>query len=401
MVLPILLILLFLGLAIFLPFRAKNPPERFPVVTLGLIALNVLSFALTSQYFLVVRESAVHAFALSHETLGLPRLLTSMFLHGSIFHLLGNMLFLWIFGGPVEGRLRSLPFLALYLTCGLAGGLLHDLVVGMFEPDKFMLGASGAIMGIAGAYLYIFPYSTICVFWLFRVMQCQARWIVLLYIGQDIMQGLGGSGGGTAHFAHIGGFGVGLLTVWLLRVRRDGEEFSNAQATVSDMRDYNLMTLYEMEPLMQQAAPPPKLALAYCQKALLTPGARGEEQCVAALRQHGRMLVESGDACALAAVLLGLPPAVAAQNLPLVFFLRLGSRLERENCADLATRLYRRICEINMRAPDAEVALYRTGRLLENVYRDREGAKAYYGELLRLFPNGQMALDARRSLAHL
>ncbi len=148
---------------IFLPYRAKNPPERFPYATLGLMITNTLIFAATSKYFLVVRESVVHQYAVSHETFSFPRLLSAMFLHGDLFHLASNMLFLWIFGASVEGRIKPFKFLGLYFLAGLGGGVLHEVMVGILAPKQFGLGASGAIMGVAGAYLYMFPYRSYAV----------------------------------------------------------------------------------------------------------------------------------------------------------------------------------------------------------------------------------------------
>ena len=101
-----------------IPYRAKNPPPQFPYVTVALIVINTLIFALTCNSHLVVRESVVARFAMSHNTLSPLTLLTAMFLHGSLLHLAGNMLFLWIFGAATEGRLRPLRFLAVYLFAG-------------------------------------------------------------------------------------------------------------------------------------------------------------------------------------------------------------------------------------------------------------------------------------------
>ena len=132
-----------------IPYRAKNPPESFPYATLGLILLNTLIFAITSEYFLVIRDEVTKAWAVSHDTLNPLRLITAMFLHGSIIHLGGNMLFLWIFGAAAEGRLGTIKYLLIYFIAGITGGLLHDGVVGYLHPTQFGLGASGAIMGIA------------------------------------------------------------------------------------------------------------------------------------------------------------------------------------------------------------------------------------------------------------
>src|SRR5512135_1416160 len=111
----------------FIPVRTKNPPERPPVVTIGLIALNVLIYAFTSDGF-EVRDEVVSQFALTHANAGPLTLFSSMFLHGGAMHILGNMWFLWILGAAVEGRLGHLKYLALYLLSGLTGDGLHLLM---------------------------------------------------------------------------------------------------------------------------------------------------------------------------------------------------------------------------------------------------------------------------------
>src|SRR5258708_37049548 len=133
-----------------LQFRAKNPPEHFPFVTVGLIVANTLVFALTSHYCLFIRHEIVEDFAVSHNTLSLFRLITAMFLHHDLLHLAGNMLFLWIFGASSEGRMRPWFLLPSYLIAGLAGGMLHELFMGHLHPAQLSLEASGAVMGVAG-----------------------------------------------------------------------------------------------------------------------------------------------------------------------------------------------------------------------------------------------------------
>jgi membrane associated rhomboid family serine protease len=383
-----------------IPFRAKNPPERFPWVTVVLIAVNALIFALTSDHLIVVQKSAVVAYAVSHETLSLTRLLTSMFLHGSILHLGGNMLFLWIFGASLEGRLGPAKYLGLYLVAGLAGGLLHDLAAGSLAPAQYSLGASGAIMGLAGAYVYVFPYSHICLFWLFYfrggVTEWQARWVVLLYVGMDVFFAfLLPHGDGVAHFAHLGGFGAGLLGVLLLRPRRDSVDFSEAQAVRAEMQDYSLLSLNEMEVLMQQPREDLQLIMAYCDKSLR--GYNGHtDRCLAALNRHIKTLVEGADPVWLAQTLLAIPHHFG--SVPPIFFLRLGSRLEAMAAYDLAVSLYRRLHELSPTAPETEMALFRTAQLMRTVYHNREYAWRTYNEMLRLFPHGPMSLDAQRAL---
>lgn len=395
----------------FLPYRAKNPPESFPYVTLGLIATNTLVYALTSEYFLSVRRGVLEDFAVSHAQFTPERIFTALFLHGDLFHLFGNMLFLWLFGSSVEGRLRPLKFLAVYFAAGLAGSLLQDFVTGLLAPKMWNLGASGAIMGLAGAYLYMFPYSTVCCFWMYYyrvgVTEWQARWVIGLYVGLDLVQGFFfrglGIAGGVGHFAHLGGFGAGLALTALLRARRDSLEYADAQAVRADMRgDYSVLSANELEPLMasaQSTANVP-LVLAYLKKRLMEHDGRGWPIALGTLRQHEWLLLDRADPDELARVALSLP--ISAGHLPPVFYLRLGGKAETSGSFDTAALLYRRVYDINPQAPDAETALLRGGRLAEQTNADKAQAAApYYTEMLRRFPHGPLADQARTALMRL
>jgi membrane associated rhomboid family serine protease len=147
-----------------------------------------------------------------------------MFLHGSLFHLLGNMLYLWIFGNNVEDVLGPLRFLLFYIICGLAASLTHIA----FHPLSRvpMIGASGAIAGVLGAYFLLFPgarvLTLVFLFFFIRIIPVPAGLVLGLWF---IMQVLNvGLGGGVAWFAHIGGFVAGLVLAlpWIGRARRMG-----------------------------------------------------------------------------------------------------------------------------------------------------------------------------------
>ena len=397
----------------FLPYRAKNPPERFPYVTISLIVVNCLVYLATIDYSSVgmamlggIRDDVVQSFAVSHATLSPLRLFTAMFLHENIFHIAGNMLFLWIFGAALEGRLGPSRYLGLYLFAGLTGGLLHDLMVGVGRPDQMSLGASGAIMGVLGAYLYVFPFSTIrCAYywgWWWRgVTEWQARWVVLMYVGTDALEAFLFRGmDGVGHFAHLGGAAMGLLSAFLLGVPRDGEEYSNVQAVVADTRDISLLNLYDLEALMQKPNPEPRVILTYCDKALTTSVGGGEQKCLAALQHHGRLLGDQADPVELANVLLRLS-LPTAKGIPMIFYLHLGSRLERIASNELAVRVYYLIGEINPQSTDYEAALVRLAHLAQQAYGDQEMAKGFYQEIMERFPNGQMAGEAHRALSQM
>ncbi len=392
-----------------LPYRAKNPSPVFPYVTVSLIVLNTLIFALTCNGHLQVRDSVVQRFAFTHMSFSPLTLLTAMFLHGSPLHLIGNMLFLWIFGSATEGRLRPLRFLAVYLFTGIVGDLLSDFVMGLLNPDVYNLGASGAIMGLAGAYLYLFPYAPIRLVWFMwffvlprgGITEWQARWVILYFVGWDVINGIiMGGGDGVGHLVHLGGAAAGFVAVWLLRMPRDGEDVAEVQATLSDLRDVTLLPLHDLEALMQRPTTDVRLILAYCRQSLIAPMGASEAKCLWALRQYGSLLMEQADPNVLAGLVapLSLP---TARQIPTMFFLRLGSRLERAGNYDGAVRLYYRMCEVFPPCPDVEMAYLRVARMMEHNYGDRTQARFCYAKMLELFPRGAMCLEAEGGLRRL
>jgi len=211
----------------FIPLRDDNPTSRFPLVTVALIAVNtaVFLFQAATPHGLelaALRFGAV-PYAITHSAgpaapAGVPpllTLLTSMFLHGSLFHLLGNMLYLWIFGNNIEDRLGPVRFALFYAACGVAAALTHVA----FEPGSRipMIGASGAIAGVLGAYAVLFPRARVktVVFLIFYidVVAVPAGLVLGLWFVLQILNV--GMGGGVAWFAHIGGFLAGILLIWL------------------------------------------------------------------------------------------------------------------------------------------------------------------------------------------
>jgi membrane associated rhomboid family serine protease len=217
-----------------LPLRDENPTKRIPAVTIFIIALNCLIFlyqALSPQgldyytlkmgaipYEITHFESLTHVPRLSP----LVALFTSMFLHGSLFHLLGNMLYLWIFGNNVEDFLGSFRFILFYLLSGLGASFTHII----FNPNSQvpMIGASGAIAGVLGAYFILYPGARVSTFvFLFvfiRVIPIRAAYVLGFWFLMQLLNV--GLGGGVAWFAHIGGFllGIALIKLFSRRKRR-------------------------------------------------------------------------------------------------------------------------------------------------------------------------------------
>ena len=219
-----------------IPLKDRNPTRRVPVVTIALIAVNSVVFlyevslgeglALFFQHFGAVPASIVHSLNPGEFVPGaLVPILTSMFVHGGWLHLIGNMLYLWVFGDNVEDKLGRPRFLVFYLLCGFAASSLHVVV----DPTSAtpMVGASGAISGVLGAYLLMFPgarvVTLIPIFVFLQVAELPALvvlgfWFVMQFFNGVLSLGYEAGGmGGVAWWAHVGGFAAGLLFVLPLR----------------------------------------------------------------------------------------------------------------------------------------------------------------------------------------
>ena len=217
------------------PIRDHNPSGRVPYVTYGLMAANILIYI---SYAGFIGDGARFGAFLNDWALipaevanGVDQhtVLTSMFLHGGFMHLAGNMLFLWIFGDNLEDALGHVPFLIFYLVCGLVADAAHI----MSDPDSLvpLVGASGAIAGVMGGYLLLYPRAQVDVLLIFivffRVFTISA-WIVLaIWFGIQIISGsvIDAAGGGVAYWAHAGGFLAGMVFILPLWLRLGGTGF--------------------------------------------------------------------------------------------------------------------------------------------------------------------------------
>ncbi len=220
-----------------IPFKDENPTTRFPFLTIILIGLNIAIFFIT-----LVHPSGFQKILYSYGAIPkslitlrteqpIPAPLTvfsSMFMHGGIFHIAGNMLYLWIFGNNIEDRLGHLRFLIFYLLSGVIAAYSHALSSPSSEIP--MIGASGAVAGILGAYLLLYPTAKVHTLIFFGFFIQIVRIPALIVIGFwgliQIINGVMSKGfmtqSGVAWFAHIGGFIFGLLTIKLWLPKRRG-----------------------------------------------------------------------------------------------------------------------------------------------------------------------------------
>jgi membrane associated rhomboid family serine protease len=205
-----------------LPIGDDNTSRRtFPLVTYTLIVLNVLFFLveMNGGDAFIMKWAFVPSRFLSNPVSDFPTLFTSMFMHAGWVHLGGNMLYLWIFGDNVEDRFGSIKFSVFYLLCGLSATFAQLMFsIGSNIPN---LGASGAIAGVLGAYIMLFPQGRVRVLQGQRIIQMPALIVIGLWIVLQLFSGIGSIAqtadtGGTAYMAHIGGFAAGFVLTFLL-----------------------------------------------------------------------------------------------------------------------------------------------------------------------------------------
>jgi rhomboid family protein len=198
-----------------LPVEVDARRLRFPLITLLFIIFNVAAFLYQTTVVTSLEFYLDFAFIPAHFFAGdnVHGLATSLFLHGGWLHLLGNMYFLWLFGDNVEDRINRGLFVVFYLFCGMAASLIHGLLTE--SPAIPTLGASGAISGIMGAYLVLYPRRRMYQIFFFLQFKVSVAFYLLFWLGlQFLFSSLGSAG--VAWYAHIGGFMVGAAGIWLL-----------------------------------------------------------------------------------------------------------------------------------------------------------------------------------------
>jgi membrane associated rhomboid family serine protease len=216
-----------------IPIKDDNPTRTFPFMNWALIAINVVVFI----YQVQLPRHAGQAFLIHNATvpMRIPAFLagylgfkmafypmfTSMFLHGGLMHLLGNMLFLYVFGDNVEDYFGHLGYLIFYLLCGIGSGFIHVLF--NLHSSLPAIGASGAISGVMGAYAVLYPRANVVMLFIVFLIPIPALLVLGYWFVLQFLEGIGEFGasanGGVAWWAHIGGFLIGLVTAWIAKKR--------------------------------------------------------------------------------------------------------------------------------------------------------------------------------------
>jgi membrane associated rhomboid family serine protease len=215
-----------------IPLKDDLPTRTFPFVTLVLIAANILIFFYEislgprSERFLFTWGAIPFNLVYGIESGKSPipivaTLFTSMFLHGGFMHVAGNMLYLWIFGNNIEDVMGHVRFIFFYLICGIAAVYSHALLDSTSQVP--MIGASGAVSGVLGAYLLLFPHAKVLtlipIFFFIQIVRVPAVLILGFWFVIQIVNGVFSprQGGGVAWFAHVGGFLVGMGLIHLFK----------------------------------------------------------------------------------------------------------------------------------------------------------------------------------------
>src|SRR5438067_3507572 len=212
-----------------IPLRDIIPSRTVPYITITIIALNALAWLFEVSLSPEVLEQFLRIYGVVPADFTAPTLITSMFLHGSWMHVIGNMWYLWIFGDNVEDRLGHGRFIAFYVLCGIAAAIGQTVMA----PQSLlpMVGASGAIAGVMGAYFVLYPRSRVLtlipLFIFIRIVELPAIvllgfWFLMqLFSAGAIATTANSANGGVAFMAHVAGFLAGVIAVFVLRPRSE------------------------------------------------------------------------------------------------------------------------------------------------------------------------------------
>lgn len=387
-----------------LPYATDRPRQRIPWAVYSLVALNVAVF-LASQ---VDGEGKALRYGLRFTAFEPWDWLTFQFLHGSLLHLLGNMYFLYLFGPGVEDLLGPWVFLGFYLASGIASGLLQGLMTALFFPAQLdipMIGASGSVAGVLGLYALRLYRTSISVFyfvWLFIVFLRTGTFRVPAWLGLGCWGGqqlLGGivdmlrGGGGVAHWAHLGGFGLGMLFALAARLRApeiDAYTLEDAQKAASQGAWERVRRL--LRPYVRYY-PDHAEALLLLGEALFHLERRQEAVPFLFRAWKEAMKTHQED---LAWTAYQRLKALDSPVLTSEMHLRMARQRETTAPPEEALRLYQDLVQRYPCSPEAELALLRVGLLLWQRMGQPEAALRVFRLLRQRYPHSEWVPWAQR-----
>ncbi len=404
-----------------IPIGDENPSGRQPVITYGLIAANVLAFFVAngwpfSGFFGQLPQRVALDWGLVPRRVGESpwTLLTSIFLHGDLMHLAGNLLFLWIAGDNVEDKLGRAKYLAFYLLSGILASATY---LAYAKQDGIpLVGASGAIAGVLGCYMVFFPRARIrMLYWFYFFVGTffiEARWFLGFWIAQNVFMWLvipGTYVTGVAYAAHAGGFAVGVATAALLkgRLRRAGRLTAADRLTgfagTAGRAGPRVEPLRPGRPSVSPPRPPPVADDAPPAEGFVDPRVEtrrggdsffGLEEAVAAIVREGRL----DAALSRYQDLLRLPHA---KPLPAWAQIEIASEYFRRGDYEESLKAYRRFLAHHPAAQDAPEAKFRLGMILSRHRREYFRAREYLLQASLEHPEEEIRTLARQELARI
>lgn len=395
----IILVILAALAAPLIPLRRRGAGfAGFPAVTLGLIFLNGVVFAasLTEGR---LSEAFIYHWAMIPRHATVVTLVTHMFLHGSWQHLLGNMLGLWLFGPHVEEALGKLEYLLFYLGGGIAAGLLHLLICATLMTgamDIPLVGASGAIFAVLGLFAVRFWRARVRVLLFFQV---PAVWAVGVFALIQVFLGAaslanGGSGDGTANWAHVGGFVFGALLALPLRMREDSSReygLEDAEKAAAQGNDETAAQHYR-----KILAVTPDDKAAHHALALVCVRLRHAEAAHRHLTDALHLYLRVNEPVAVARVYKDALDAFEAFPLAPTLLVRVASACEQASQYTLAQHALSELCRDHPDAREAELGLLRLGKLHLEKLNQPQNAAGIFGEFLHSYPQSEWVSHARR-----
>ncbi|MDX1931300.1 MAG: rhomboid family intramembrane serine protease [Capsulimonadales bacterium] len=378
--------------------RQRGGTSSFPLVTLSLIALNVVLFLATTGANGLPPEVAQH-WGMIPRAANLLTLVTHLFLHNSWGHLLGNMLGLWLFGQHVEEALGRLEYALFYLGSGVAAGLLHLIIAATVVTSAAevpLIGASGAVFGILGLFAVRFWRARVRLFVFLEVsaVWAVASWVVLNLCLSGLVSLLTGRSDSIAHFAHIGGLAFGVLMTMPLRMREDSRReyhLEDAEKAVASGNSEMAAAHYR-----QVVAHSPEDANAHHALARVYVTLRQAEAAHRHMLDALKLNLAQGHSLAVARV---YEDAVSCfENFPLtpILLQRVASACEETEQYSLAVRALSELCRDHPAAREAEMSLLRLGKLHLYKLNQPQNAEGIFSEFLRLYPDSDWGNHALR-----
>jgi membrane associated rhomboid family serine protease len=384
-----------------IPYRVKNPITKIPFVTITILLANVILYAMNTKDFLHIRGDVYNEWAFALGYTPLWKFFLSIFIHSDLLQLGMNSLFLFVLGPAVEERLGRIRYVIVYLLAGMVGAVFQAGMDLAYTGSLYVwIGSSSCVMGIVGAYWYVYSWSKINVFYWFvtwyGTWEVDAFWVVGFYLVLDLVQGMVyhqvGFKGGITNLSHVAAAASAVLFCIALRVRRDSEALSEAKAMRADEVNLANLPLHALQTMLDENPKDIEILAA-----MIVPAIRENEReaLAKAFVKVGTHAIEK-DPRLVAHYLIDFrsdPRIYKATHL-----LHLAGLLERMGETMRAMTIYRLIVDRFTEDKDAETAIYRMAVVSWNTLKDASAARTYIDEMQWRYPHGDM-IEFARTLA--